>query len=347
LFAGVENTEENRRLYREILFTTPGGFAHRRVRLSPCAHTFGGLLPSPDHPAGLNEYISSAIVFEETLFHKATDGTPFVEVLKKQNILTGIKVDKGTVIIAGTDGETNTQGIDDLAKRCQKYYAAGARFAKWRAVITIKDSGCPSDLAIRENCDGLARYAAICQMNGLVPIVEPEILMDGGHSLELAAAVTQKVLAYQYKALADHHVLLEGTLLKPNMVRVGEATGLPNVMADIARATVRVLQHTMPAAVPGVTFLSGGMSEEDATLALDAINKFEGKKPWTLTFSYGRALQQSVLKAWGGKTENIPEAQRQLIIRAQANSQASLGKYAGGAGGAAAADSLHVKNYVY
>lgn len=293
--------------------------------------------------AGLGEYISGAIVFEETLYHKATDGTPFVEVLKKQGIIPGIKVDKGTVVIAGTDGETNTQGIDDLAKRCQKYYAAGARFAKWRAVIYIKDNGCPSDLAIRENTQGLARYAAICQMNGLVPIVEPEILMDGNHSLEVAAAVTQKVLAIQYAALQEHHVLLEGTLLKPNMVRAGETSGLPCTNEDIARATVRVLQHTVPPAVPGVTFLSGGMSEEDATLALNAINAFPGRKPWGLTFSYGRALQQSVLKAWSGKAENVAEAQRQLMIRAKANGEAALGKYQGGAGGAAASQSLHVK----
>lgn len=287
-------------------------------------------------------------MFEETLFQKDASGVAFVELLKKAGIVTGIKVDKGTVVIAGTDGETATQGIDDLAKRCQAYYAAGARFAKWRAVISIKDSGAPSELAIRENCDGLARYAAICQMNGLVPIVEPEILMDGPHSIETAAAVTQRVLSYQYYALAQHHVLLEGTLLKPNMVRVGEASGKPNVFADIARATVRVLQHTMPAAVPGVTFLSGGMSEEDATLALDAINKFEGKKPWALTFSYGRALQQSVLKAWAGKKENVVEAQRQLTIRAKANSEAARGVYTGSAaGGAAATASLHVKDYKY
>lgn len=297
--------------------------------------------------AGLGQFISGAICYEETLFHKAADGTPLVDVLKKQGIIPGIKVDKGTVVIAGTDGETATQGIDDLAKRCQKYYAAGARFAKWRAVIYIKDSGCPSDLAIKENCEGLARYAAICQMNGLVPIVEPEVLMDGTHSIEKAAEVTQKVLAYQYKALAEHHILLEGTLLKPNMVRAGETSGKACSNQDIARATVRVLQHTMPAAVPGVTFLSGGMSEEDATVALDAINRFEGKKPWSLTFSYGRALQQTVLKTWAGKTENVDAAQRALLIRAKANSDAALGKYDGFAASAEASASLFVKNYTY
>jgi fructose-bisphosphate aldolase class I len=320
---------------------------------SPLAPPLLALTPSPSPTppsppqSGLGQYISGAIVYEESLYHKAADGTPFVEVLKKQGILVGIKVDKGTVTIAGTDGETNTQGIDDLHKRCQTYYAAGARFAKWRAVISIKDNGAPSELAIQENVQGLARYAAICQMNGLVPIVEPEVLMDGTHSVERAAEVTQRVLAAQYKALAEHHILLEGTLLKPNMVRAGEAGKLPCTNADIARATVRVLQHTLPVAVPGVTFLSGGMSEEDATVALDAINRFEGKKPWALTFSYGRALQQTVLKTWGGKKENVEAAQKALIVRAKANSDASVGKYDGSAKTAEASASLHVANYTY
>lgn len=214
-------------------------------------------------------------------------------------------------------------------------------------MIHIKE-GAPSELAIHENTQGLARYAAICQQNGLVPIVEPEVLMDGSHTIEKAAEVTQRVLAVQYKALSDHHVLLEGTLLKPNMVRAGETSGKACSCEDIARATVRVLQHTVPVAVPGITFLSGGMSEEDATLALNAINKFEGKKPWALTFSYGRALQQSVLQAWAGKKENTAEAQKQLMIRAKANSEAALGTYAGSAaGGVAAGSSLHVANYTY
>lgn len=214
-------------------------------------------------------------------------------------------------------------------------------------MIYIKDGGAPSELAIKENTEGLARYASICQANGLVPIVEPEVLMDGTHSVEVAAAVTQRVLAAQYKALADHHVLLEGTLLKPNMVRSGESAPAACSVEEIAKATVRVLQHTVPVAVPGITFLSGGMSEEDATRALDAINRVEGKKPWSLTFSYGRALQQSVLKAWAGKKENTAEAQRQLLIRAKANSEAALGRYAGGAGGVAAGASLHVAGYTY
>lgn len=214
-------------------------------------------------------------------------------------------------------------------------------------MIYIKDSGAPSELAIHENVYRLARYASICQMNGLVPIVEPEVLMDGTHSIERAAAVTERVLAAQYKALADHHVLLEGTLLKPNMVRAGESRPGGCAVEDIARATVRVLQHTVPVAVPGIVFLSGGMSEEEATKALNAINRVEGRKPWALSFSYGRALQQSVLKAWSGKKENVAEAQKQLLIRAKANSDAAVGKYGGGAGGAAAEASLHVANYNY
>lgn len=316
----VENTEENRRFYRELLFTTPN----------------------------LGQYVSGAIVYEETLYHKCDDGTSFTDVLKKQGIVVGIKVDKGVVELAGTDGETVTQGLDDLAKRCQKYYAAGARFAKWRGVISIKDSGAPSELAIQENVRALARYGSICQQNGLVPIIEPEVLMDGNHSIEVAAAVTQRVLAAQYKALHDAHVILEGTLLKPNMVRAGEGRGAGScTIDDIAKATVRVLQNTVPPAVPGVTFLSGGMSEEEATLALNAINKVEAKKPWALTFSYGRALQQSVLKTWAGKKENKDKAQAELTVRAKANSEAATGKYAGNAGGSAASTSLYVNNYSY
>ena len=247
----------------------------------------------------------------------------------------------------GTDDETVTQGIDDLEKRCAQYYEAGARFAKWRGVIKISDSGAPSELSIQENVQRLARYAAICQANGLVPIVEPEVLMDGKHSIERAAEVTERVLAAQYKALSDHHVMLEGTILKPNMVRPGSSSGAAFDPVAIGRATVRVLQHTLPVAVPGVTFLSGGMSEEEATLALNAMNALEAKKPWSLSFSYGRALQQSVLTAWSGKAENIPAAQKALFARAKANSEAQLGKYAGGAGGGAAGDSLHVANYAY
>ena len=291
--------------------------------------------------------MSGCILFEETLYQSTKDGKPFPEVLKEQGIVPGIKVDKGVVPLPGTDGETVTQGIDGLGDRCKKYYEAGARFAKWRGVLKITASGCPSDLSISENCGRLARYAAICQANGLVPIVEPEILMDGPHTVEQAAAVTQKVLAYQYKALHDHHVILEGTLLKPNMVRSGTDCETKATGAQIAAHTVRTLQTTVPAAVPGIMFLSGGMSEEEATVALHCINALDATKPWHLSFSYGRALQASCLKAWMGKDDNIPAAQAELLKRAKANSEANLGKYEGGAASAAASESLHVKSYVY
>jgi fructose-bisphosphate aldolase class I len=269
-----------------------------------------------------------------------------VEVLKKGGVLPGIKVDKGTVELPGTNGETTTQGLDDLGQRCKKYYEAGARFAKWRAVLKIGPNE-PSPLSIHENAYGLARYAVICQENGLVPIVEPEILVDGSHDIAKCADVTERVLAACYKALSDHHVLLEGTLLKPNMVTPGSDS--PKVAPEvIAQHTVRALLRTVPAAVPAIVFLSGGQSEEEASVNLNAMNKLKGKKPWTLTFSYGRALQQSTLKAWGGKDENIPKAQAALLVRCKANSEATLGNYQGNANlGDGASESLHVKDYKY
>jgi fructose-bisphosphate aldolase class I len=251
--------------------------------------------------------------------------------------------------LSGTNGETVTQGIDDLDTRCQKYYQQGARFAKWRAVLHIKDliGATPSPVSIIENANTLARYASICQANGLVPIVEPEVLMDGDFPIEVAARATERVLAACYKALSDHHVMLEGTLLKPNMVRSGSDAATQAGSKEIALATVRVLQHTVPPAVPGVTFLSGGMSEEEASLALNDINHAPGPKPWSLTFSYGRALQQSCLKAWKGEDANVQAGQAALLTRAQANSLANLGKYTGGAGGESANTSTFVKGYVY
>jgi len=317
----VENNEENRRRFRELLFTTQG----------------------------LGEFISGVILYEETLYQSAADGTPFVELLRSQNIIPGIKVDQGVQPLYGTNNETVTQGITDLGKRCTKYYQAGARFAKWRAVLNINDlhGATPSQLSIDENARTLARYASICQHHGLVPIVEPEVLMDGPHSLELAAVVTERVMAAVYKALSDHHVLLEGTLLKPNMVRSGTEAPVQSTAAEIALATVRVLQHTVPVAVPGVCFLSGGMSEEEATVALNEINRLQAIKPWSLTFSYGRALQQSCLKVWQGRPENVPAAQQELFIRARANSEAQRGVYQGGSQSAASSEGLHVKNYTY
>lgn len=317
----LENTENNRRKYRQLLFQAEN----------------------------IQEHISGVILYEETLYQSSDDGTQFVDILKSKGIIPGIKVDKGIKNLFGTNGECVTQGMDDLDARCAKYYQQGARFAKWRAVLHIKDTigATPSLLAIDENAQTLARYASICQMNGLVPIVEPEVLMDGDFSIEVAAVATEKVLAAVFKALSDHHVLLEGILLKPNMVRSGSDAATQASAEEIALATVRVLQHTVPCAVPGITFLSGGMSEEEASLALNAINHAPGPKPWSLTFSYGRALQQSCIKTWRGLDENIPEAQRVLLARAKANGLANLGQYSGGAGGEAASTSTFVKGYVY
>ncbi|KAJ3330523.1 Fructose-bisphosphate aldolase 4, cytosolic [Blyttiomyces sp. JEL0837] len=315
----VENVEENRRAYRELLFTAGDE---------------------------LKNYIGGVILYEETLFQKDHTGKPFAEVLKEQGILIGIKVDMGTVVLPGTDGETTTQGLDDMAARCAKYYKAGARFAKWRSVLKI-GNGCPTPLAIEENANVLARYAAICQSQGLVPIVEPEILMDGSHNLDVAMQVTEKVIAACYKKLSDHHIYLEGTLLKPNMVCPGQDCPVKYAPADIAKATVTVLRRTVPAAVPGVTFLSGGQSEEEATVHLNEMNKIDAVRPWALTFSYGRALQATVIKTWAGKKENWDAAQRALLVRAKANSEASLGKYVPNAETAAASESLYVKDYKY
>jgi len=315
---GLENTEENRRAYRELLFTTEG----------------------------MEEHISGVIMYDETIRQHTSDGVPFVELLKKKGVITGIKVDKGVKNLRGTDGETYTQGFDDLDVRCKKYYELGARFAKWRAVLKISKDGCPSPLSIEENTRGLARYAAICQDNGLVPIVEPEILMDGDHSIETSVKVTQRVLAATYKALHDANVLLEGTLLKPNMVLNG-LSNKPLPPHEVAIATITVLQRTVPVAVPGINFLSGGQSEEEASLNLNAMNALETKKPWNVSFSYGRALQASCLKTWKGHKENVVAAQAVFLQRARANGEASLGKYKGGAGGESASQSLFVSNYVY
>jgi fructose-bisphosphate aldolase class I len=242
------------------------------------------------------QYISGVILFEETLYQKTATGTPFSDLLRQKNILVGIKVDEGTKNIPGCDNETATQGLTNLDQRCAKYYKAGARFAKWRAVLRIAN-GCPSDTSIAENAHSLARYAAICQENGLVPIVEPEILMDGDHDLSVCQMITEKVLTACYAALSLNRVLLEGTLLKPNMVINGVSSKNKATSAQIAKATVTALQRTVPPAVPAVTFLSGGMSEEEASVNLNSLNALPlGPRPWALTFSYGRALQQSTLK---------------------------------------------------
>lgn len=316
---GVENTEANRAFYRELLFSTKG----------------------------LGEYISGAILFEETLYQKGPSGKTMVEMLNAEGIIPGIKVDKGLETLPRTDDEKATMGLDGLGERCKKYYEAGARFAKWRAVLSIDVAkGKPSNLSLIEVAHGLARYAAICQANRLVPIVEPEILTDGSHDISVCADVTERVLAAVFKALNDQHVLLEGALLKPNMVTEGSDCSKKTTHEDVAFYTVRSLMRTVPPALPGVMFLSGGQSEEDASLNLNAMNRM-GAHPWALSFSYGRALQASCLKAWKGNPQHKEEAQKVLLERAKANHEAQLGKYQGGAGGAAAASSLFEKRYVY
>ncbi|KAJ6808066.1 putative fructose-bisphosphate aldolase cytoplasmic isozyme-like [Iris pallida] len=313
----VENVESNRQALRELLFTAPDAL----------------------------QYLSGVILFEETLYQKSSSGKPFVDILTENKVLPGIKVDKGTVDVAGTNGETTTQGLDSLGARCAKYYEAGARFAKWRAVLKIGATE-PSELSIQQNAQGLARYAIICQENGLAPIVEPEILTDGSHDIKTCAAMTEKVLAAVYKALNDHHVLLEGTLLKPNMVTPGSDS--PKVAAEvIAEYTVTALRRTVPPAVPGIVFLSGGQSEEEATQNLNAMNKLEVLKPWTLSFSFGRALQQSTIKKWAGQNDCVAAAQAAFLVRCKANSEATLGKYTGGSSDGAASESLYVKGYKY
>ncbi|CDJ43237.1 Fructose-bisphosphate aldolase, related [Eimeria tenella] len=325
---GVENTEANRAAYRGLLFSTKG----------------------------LGEYCSGAILFEETLYQKSPEGTPMVELLQQQGIIPGIKVDKGLETIPGTLGEQATMGLDGLSERCRKYYEAGARFAKWRAVLQIDAAAAggaaaaaaaakPSPQAVAEVAHGLARYAAICQQQRLVPIVEPEILTDGPHDVAVCAAVTQQVLAAVFAQLQQHKVLLEGALLKPNMVTPG-AQGPPATPEEIAFYTVRTLSRTVPPALPGVMFLSGGQSEEEASLNLNAMNQM-GPHPWALSFSFGRALQASCLRCWKGTEAHRERAQGALLERARANSEAQLGRYRGGAGGAEAARSLFEKKYIY
>jgi len=295
----LENNQANRREYRKLLFTTQG----------------------------IEQYISGVILFEETLFDKTEDGKDLVQPLREKGIVLGIKVDLGTKALPATDNETYTQGLTDLDKRCQKYYQAGCRFAKWRAVLRISECT-PSPLAIKENAETLAKYAAICQDNGLVPIVEPEILMDGAHSIEINQYWTEKVVGACYKALNDAHVILEGTLLKPNMVLPGKQSGSKADIATVAKATVQALQRTVPPAVPGIMFLSGGQSEVSASEHLNALNALDlGARPWSLSFSFGRALQKTCLLTWKGKKENFSAAQGAFLVRCRANSLAQLGKY--------------------
>jgi len=317
----LENTEENRRLYRQLLFTADKAVAN---------------------------HISGVILFHETLYQKADDGTPFPTLLKNMGIIPGIKVDKGVVPLAGTKDEGTTQGLDGLAERCQQYYKDGALFAKWRCVLKIDPKqGLPSYGAMAENANVLARYASICQANGLVPIVEPEVLVDGDHDIATALRVAEEVLSFTYKALVTHHVYLEGSLLKPSMVTPGQSCATKATPEEVGLATVKALRRAVPPAVPGVCFLSGGQSEIESTQNLNAINKVPLGRPWALTFSFGRALQASVIKAWGGKPENVAAAQKTLLHRAKCNGMAAVGQYAGEEAAASAQDSQFVANHSY
>ncbi|MEP6693753.1 MAG: class I fructose-bisphosphate aldolase [Chloroflexota bacterium] len=298
---GVENTEDNRRAYRELLFRTPG----------------------------IASYISGVILYDETIRQKAADGTPLVKLLKDQGVHPGIKVDLGAKPLAGSPKETVTEGLDGLRERLAEYRGLGAVFAKWRAVITIGDADIPSDYCIRVNAHALARYAALSQEAGIVPIVEPEVLMDGTHSIDRCNEVTIRTLRTVFLQLAAQRVRLDGMLLKPNMVL--SATDAPNrASADVvARYTVECFRQTVPAAVPGIVFLSGGQSDDEATVNLDAINRYAANvhAPWVLSFSYGRGLQAAPQRAWSGKRENVSAAQRAFEHRAKLAAAAALGKY--------------------
>lgn len=294
---GVESTETTRRDWRTLMLDTPG----------------------------LGQYISGVILFEETLGQKTEGGTSIPESAWKQQIVPGIKVDKGKIPLALNQGDFITEGLDGLALRLINYRGQGARFAKWREVYAIEQS-IPSASGIAANAEMLARYAAVCQSEGFVPIVEPEVLMDGDHTIARCAEVTEAVLHAVFNALQRHHVVLEHMLLKPNMVLPG--TGQPKASpAAVADATLKVLRRTVPAAVPSINFLSGGQGPEEATANLNALNRAGGQSPWRLSISYGRALQQPALHAWNGKPENVPAAQQALLKRARLNSLAMRGSY--------------------
>jgi len=318
---GMENTFENRATWRELLFTAPD----------------------------LNKYISGCILFEETLFQDgAVSGRPHVEVLQEKGVVPGIKVDMGLkALCGGGPGETWCSGLDGLYERACDYYKQGARFCKWRTAVRIDESlGLPTNLAVEEAAHGLARYARICQEAGLVPIVEPEVLIDGSHTIEATAKVQEKLITLVYQKMEQSGCYLEGSLLKPSMTVSGVDCKNKPKPEEIAAMTVQTLQRCIPPAMPGVTFLSGGISEEDASIYLNEINKIQRKGPWALTFSFSRAQQSSCIKKWAGKKENVEAAQKQLVARCQANSEASQGKYVPGSQ-PSDEESLYVKNYVY
>jgi fructose-bisphosphate aldolase class I len=297
---GVESTEENRRDYRELLFRTDGA----------------------------GKFISGVILYDETIRQKGADGTPMVKVLTDQGIIPGIKVDAGVKPLPLTNGEVVTEGLDGLGERLDEYRELGARFAKWRAVIWLKD-GPPSDYCIEVNADALARYAALCQQAGLVPMVEPEVEMTGTHSVDECYMATKRTLLAVYRQLHLQRIYLPGTLLKPNMVLSGKDASDRAPAEEVARKTVACFKETVPASVPGIVFLSGGQSDEEATVNLDAINRHAAAErvPWELSFSYGRGLQAAPQKTWSGKKENKDAAQKAFYHRAMVTAAAREGKY--------------------
>ena len=295
---GTENTEDNRRDYREMMFRTT---------------------------EAMKNHISGVILYDETIWQKAKDGTPLVDLIKQAGAIPGIKVDEGTKPLPNCPGEVVTVGLDKLADRLPKYYAQGARFAKWRAVIDI-GGGKPSFACLSANAHALARYAALCQDAQIVPIVEPEVLMDGDHDIEQCEMVTEWVLKETFQQLYYQKVALEGIVLKPNMIVPGKGSKSRASVQEVAERTVKVLKNCVPGAVPGIAFLSGGQSDEEATAHLDAMNKI-GNLPWALTFSYGRALQAAPQKAWGGKAENLAAGQSAFTHRARMNGLAALGQW--------------------
>jgi len=295
----VASTEETRRDYREMLFRSN---------------------------EAMTRHISGVILYDETIWQNARDGTPLVKIIEQSGAIPGIKVDEGTQALPNCPGELITVGLDKLAERLKKYYEQGARFAKWRAVINIDKDKIPSMTAIRANAHALGRYAALCQDAQIVPIVEPEVLMDGDHDIDRCYEMSQRVLNKTFQELRIQRVALEGMILKPNMVVPGKESPKQASVEEVAEKTVRLLKNCVPAAVPGIAFLSGGQSDEDATAHLDAMNRIGGL-PWRLTFSYGRALQAAPLRAWSGKAENVAAGQRAFTHRARMNSLATKGEW--------------------
>ena len=295
---GIDCTEENRRAYREMLLTTPN----------------------------LGQHISGAILYDETLRQKTKSGVPFTKVMMDNGILPGIKVDMGAKPLAGFPGELVTEGLDGLRERLKEYAQLGAKFAKWRAVITIGEDA-PSGTCIEANCHALARYAALCQEAGIVPMVEPEVLMDGEHDIDTCYEITEVTLRSLFGALYEHNVMLEGTILKASMVVSGKDAPEQASVEEVAEMTLRCLKSSVPATLPGIVFLSGGQSDEDATAHLDAMNRL-GPKPWPLSFSYGRAMQSAALKLWSKDLAgNVGVAQETVFARARDNGLAALGQW--------------------